>query len=65
MMLRWSFGILLSLLLFGTTGCLQEALTWTGANFYQADTKAPDTKTGAEMIRDGLNASPRIRVGYL
>jgi len=64
-MLRWLVVALLSLMLLGTTGCLQEALTWTGANFYQADTKAPDTKTGAEMIRDGLSASPRIRVGYL
>ncbi len=64
MMLRWFFVVFLLSGLSIVTGC-QEALTWTGANFYQADTKAPDTKTGAEMIREGLKASPRIRVGYL
>jgi len=63
-MQRWLVIFVLSLPLFGATGC-QEALTWVGANVYQADTKAPETKTGAEMIRDGLDASPRIRVGYL
>ena len=63
-MLRWLVVVVLSLLLFGVTGC-QEALTWVGASVYQADTKAPDTKTGAEIIREGLDASPRIRVGYL
>jgi len=56
--------ITVSLLLLGTTGC-QEALTWAGASVYQASTKAPDTKTGAELVREGLKASPRIRVGYL
>jgi hypothetical protein len=55
---------LFSLILFGTGGC-QEALTWAGANVYQADTKAPDSKTAAEMVREGLDAAPRIRVGYL
>ena len=63
-MLRWSVVVFVSLLLFGTTGC-QEALTWVGANVYQANTKAPDSKTAAELVREGLNASPRIRVGYL
>lgn len=63
-MLRWLVVLLLSLLLFGTAGC-QEALAWVGANVYQADTKAPDSKTGADLVRGGLNASPRIRVGYL
>lgn len=64
MVLRCPVAVLLFLLLFGTTGC-QEALTWVGANVYQAETKAPETKTGAELIREGLDASPRIRVGYL
>jgi len=64
MMLRWLVVFLSLLLLFGTSGC-QEALTWVGASVYQADTKAPDSKTAAEMVREGLNASPRIRVGYL
>lgn len=63
-MLRWLIVFLSSLLLFGTSGC-QEALTWVGASVYQADTKAPDSKTAAEMVRDGLDAGPRIRVGYL
>ncbi len=63
-MFRWLVFLLLSLLVFGTTGC-QEALTWIGASVYQADTKAPNSKTAAAMIREGLNASPRIRVGYL
>ncbi|UCF16162.1 MAG: DUF4056 domain-containing protein [Phycisphaerales bacterium] len=64
MMLRWLAALLFSLLVFGTTGC-QEALTWVGANVYQADTKAPELKTAAELVREGLDASPRIRVGYL
>ncbi len=64
MMVRWIVVILTSLLLLGTTGC-QETLTWLGANIYQAKTKAPDLKTGAELVREGLDASPRIRVGYL
>lgn len=64
MMLRCLVVVLLLSLLSVTTGC-QEALTWVGANVYQADTKAPDLKTGAELIREGLEASPRIRVGYL
>jgi hypothetical protein len=64
MMLRCLVAVLLLLLLLGTSGC-QEALTWVGANVYQAETKAPETKTGAELIRGGLKASPRIRVGYL
>jgi hypothetical protein len=53
-----------SLLLIFTSGC-QEALTWAGANLYQAQTKDPELKTGIQLILDGLDASPRIRVGYL
>lgn len=53
-----------SLLLFGATRC-QEALTWAGANVYQAETKAPALKTAAQLVREGLDAGPRIRVGYL
>ncbi len=64
MMLRWSIVAFVLILLLGTTGC-QEALTWVGANVYQADTKAPGTKTAAQLVREGLKASPRIRVGYL
>jgi hypothetical protein len=64
MMLRCLVVVFVSLLLLGTTGC-QEALAWVGASIYQADTKAPDSKTAAELVREGLNASPRIRVGYL
>ncbi|KPK40923.1 MAG: hypothetical protein AMJ65_10240 [Phycisphaerae bacterium SG8_4] len=64
MILRWSVIVFVSLLLFGTTGC-QEKLAWVGAHVYQADTKAPNSKTAAELVREGLNASPRIRVGYL
>lgn len=64
MMLRWLVVVFVSLLLLGTTGC-QEALTWVGASVYQGSTKAPDSKTAAELVREGLNASPRIRVGYL
>ena len=64
MMLRWLVVFLSLILLLGTSGC-QEALTWVGANFYQAGTKAPDTKTAAELVCGGLDASPRIRVGYL
>ncbi len=63
MKLRWLVIISLLLLIF-TSGC-QEALTWAGANLYQARTKDPELKTGAQLILDGLNASPRIRVGYL
>ena len=36
-MQRWLVIFVLSLPLFGATGC-QEALTWVGANVYQADT---------------------------
>ena len=64
MILRWFVVFLLSLLVLTAAGC-QEALTWAGANVYQAETKAPDSKTAAELVREGLNASPRIRVGYL
>jgi len=63
-MLRWLVFFLSSLFSVGTSGC-QEALTWAGANVYQAETKAPDTRTAAELILEGLEASPRIRVGYL
>jgi hypothetical protein len=64
MVLRWLAVILLSLLLFGVTGC-QEALAWVGATVYQADTKAADSDSAAQMVREGLEAGPRIRVGYL
>jgi len=64
MALRWLVVILLSLLLFGVTGC-QETLAWAGAGVYQAETKAPNSKTAAQLVREGLKASPRIRVGYL
>jgi len=63
MKLHW-LVISSSLLLIFTTGC-QEALTWAGANLYQAQTKDPELKTGMQLILDGLDASPRIRVGYL
>ncbi|UCC22693.1 MAG: DUF4056 domain-containing protein [Planctomycetota bacterium] len=64
MMLRFLVVAALSLLLLKVTGC-QEAMTWGGAYVYQAQTKAPESKTAAELVREGLNASPRIRVGYL
>lgn len=64
MMMRWIVVVLISLLVLGTSGC-QENLTWLGANIYQAETKAPDLKTAAELVREGLDAGPRIRVGYL
>ena len=54
----------MSLLLFGAGGC-QEAMVWAGAGLYQAETKAPGSKTAARLVREGLKASPRIRVGYL
>lgn len=63
MKLRW-LVICSSLLLILTTGC-QEALTWAGANLYQAQTKDPELKTAAQLVLEGLDASPRIRVGYL
>jgi len=53
-----------SLLLILTTGC-QEALTWAGANLYQAQTKDPEFKTAAQLVLEGFDAGPRIRVGYL
>jgi hypothetical protein len=63
-MLRLLAAVFSSLLLFGATGC-QEGLAWVGATVYQADTKAADTHTTAQLVRQGLDASPRIRVGYL
>lgn len=63
MKLHW-LVISSSLLLIFTSGC-QEALTWAGANLYQAQTKDPELKTGIQLILEGLDASPRIRVGYL
>ena len=56
--------IFLVLFLSCTCGC-QEALTWSGAYIYQAETKAPDLKTAGQLVREGLYARPRIRVGYL
>ncbi len=56
--------IFISLLMFVSAGC-QEALTWAGASVYQAETKAPDLKPAYQLVREGLDASPRIRVGYL
>ena len=64
LVLRWIIVTMVSLLAFGVGGC-QETLAWAGAGFYQARTKAPDTKTAARLVREGLKASPRIRVGYL
>ena len=64
LVLRGFVITILSLLLFGASGC-QEALAWAGAGLYQAQTKAPDSKTAARLVREGLKASPRIRVGYL
>ena len=64
MMLRFLIVASLSLLLLGATGC-QEVLSWVGSFAYQAGTKTPETKTAAEMLKEGLNAGPRIRVGYL
>jgi hypothetical protein len=63
MKLRW-LVISSSLLLLLTSGC-QEALTWAGANLYQAQTKDPELKTATQLVLQGLDASPRIRVGYL
>ena len=63
-MFRWLVAIFVLLLMFISTGC-QEALTWAGAGVYQARTKAPDLKTAAQLVIEGLDASPRIRVGYL
>jgi hypothetical protein len=63
MKLHWLI-IFSSLLLLLSSGC-QEALTWAGANLYQTQTKEPELKTGMQLILDGLDASPRIRVGYL
>jgi len=64
MILRWLAVTFLLLLFFAASGC-QEALVWVGASVYQKDTKAPDSLTGAEIVRTGLDSSPRIRVGYL
>ena len=61
---RWLVIVAVLLLSLGVSGC-QEALAWAGAGLYQAQTKAPDTKTAARLVREGLKASPRIRVGYL
>ena len=63
MKLRLLIIISLLLLMF-TTGC-QEALTWAGANLYQVPTRDPDLKTASLLVLEGLDASPRIRVGYL
>ena len=32
---------------------------------YQAETKAPELKPAYQLVYEGLDASPRIRVGYL
>jgi hypothetical protein len=64
MFFRWLAIIFLLLLMFVATGC-QEALTWAGASMYQAETKAPDFKPAFQLVGEGLEASPRIRVGYL
>lgn len=63
-MLRCLVVFLSSLLLLCTSGC-QEILAWAGAYVYQADTKAPEHETAAQIVREGLDARPRIRVGYL
>lgn len=64
MILRWLAVAFLLLLSFAASGC-QEALVWVGASVYQKDTKAPGTLPGAEIVRTGLDSSPRVRVGYL
>ena len=63
-MLRWVLIAFLSLLFFAASGC-QEALVWVGASVYQKETKAPETLPGVQIVRAGLDSSPRIRVGYL
>lgn len=63
-MLRWLGITFLSLLLFAATGC-QEAITWLGANVYQKGGNVADSGSAAQLVREGLDASPRIRVGYL
>ncbi len=64
MFFRWLAVIFLLLLMFVITGC-QEALAWAGASMYQAETKAPELKPAYQLVCEGLDASPRIRVGYL
>ena len=64
MMLRLLLLTLFSSLLLGAAGC-QQAIAWLGANVYQADTQADDSGTADQFVRNGLNARPRIRVGYL
>lgn len=64
MMLRLLGIIFLSLILFAATGC-QEAIAWSGATLYQKGCDAADTRSATQLVREGLDASPRIRVGYL
>ncbi len=64
MILRWLAIAFLLLLFFAASGC-QEAIVWLGASVYQKESKAADSLTAAEIVRTGLDASPRIRVGYL
>jgi len=64
MMLRWFTVTFLLLIFFAASGC-QEALVWAGANMYQKESKAPESLTGAQIVRAGLDSSPRLRVGYL
>jgi hypothetical protein len=64
MIIRFLAVIFMLSIMFVSAGC-QEALAWAGAGVYQGQTKAPDSKTAAQLVLEGLDASPRIRVGYL
>jgi hypothetical protein len=64
MMLRWLAVTFLLLVLFGATGC-QEAITWVGASIFQGNDKNADSVPASQLVRQGLGARPRIRVGYL
>ncbi|MBN2315355.1 MAG: DUF4056 domain-containing protein [Sedimentisphaerales bacterium] len=55
---------LISCFLIGTTGC-QESIAWLGAAVFQANAKAADSGPAEQLVRTGLHARPRMRVGYV
>jgi len=64
MKLRLFIVTVMSCFFVGTTGC-QESIVWLGAAVFQANVKAADSGTAEQLIRTGLHARPRVRVGYV
>lgn len=63
-MLRLLVFILSLSLFLGVVGC-QKGIVWYGAPVHQANAETGNSDTADQLIRNGLKAKPRIRIGYL